>query len=408
MINLYTLFISCVMGMDVTPGMKRKERSPLVKMDVKKTKAMEATEINDILQKAPIMKEIKTLSKFSVDTLRDFFEHHGINVTFTDVNGLMRELLKEGMINEEMCITMTDGSKTEMLSEVVASFKTAKLEEQFETKLLTEEVAPVEISKEDLANPAKVEENMTKLTDTVKQLQVGVSEDLKTLRGKVKISEDERVVNALMDSREELLVSGVNLDGVQANNGFEFGVKCRQILRDAIKLHLRDELNKPITNACDIAGNTGLEILNIFDASDVRALGKQPRMLQGMMTLPVMITATSVRAKDRLKDLIMAIAGYKARDSIPKAYQTQRTEISNAVRSVTKYKADSVWIRVDLMAVRSGVVPTFKVSTKNSAEHGSRWEKIGTVIIRDPGMYGRLKPESKTENVLVELGLVSE
>ena len=408
MINLFTFFISCVVGLDMTPGVKRKDPSPLEKLDVKKTRAMEMNEINEILQKKPILKEINTLSKFSVDTLRDFFEHHGINVTFADVNGLMRELLKEGLINEEMCITKVDGSKTEMLSEVVATFKTAKIEEQFEMRLLTEEVTPVEISKEDLANPDKIKENMTKLTETVNKLQVGVSTDLKTLRGKVKISEDERVVNALIDSKEELMVSGVNLDGVQGANGFEFGVKCRQILRTAITNHLKDDLSKPITNAGDIAGNAGLEILNIFDASDVRALGKLPRIVQGMMTLPVMITATSVRAKDKLKDSIMAIPGYKARDSIPKAYQTQRTDIHNAVKSVKKYSGEKIWVRVDLMAVRTGVVPTFKVSTKNSAEQSGRWEKLGTVIIRDPGMYGRLKPEAKTENTLLELSLVSE
>ena len=94
MINLFTFFISCVVGLDMTPGVKRKDPSPLEKLDVKKTRAMEMNEINEILQKKPILKEINTLSKFSVDTLRDFFEHHGINVTFADVNGLMRELLK--------------------------------------------------------------------------------------------------------------------------------------------------------------------------------------------------------------------------------------------------------------------------------------------------------------------------
>ena len=408
MINLFAFLVSCVVPPGVTPGVKRKDASPLERLNVKKTRAMEMTEINEILQKKPIQKEINTLGKFSVDTLREFFEHHGVEVTFADVIGLMRELLKEGLIDEEMCITKEDGTKTEMLSEVVANFKTAKLEEQFEMKLQMEVVNPVEISKDDLANQAKAAENITILTEAVNRLQVGVSTDLKTLRGKVKISEDERVVNALMASREELLVSGVNLDGVQSKNGFELGVTCRTILREAIKNHLKDELSKPISNAGDIAGNTGLEILTLYDASDVRALGKEPRIIQGMKSLPIMITATSVRAKEKLKDSIMTIPGLKARDSIPKAYQTQRTDIQNAVKTVTKFKADAVWIRVDLMAVRTDVKPTFKVSTKNSAEHNGKWERVGVVIIREPGMYGRLTPESRTENILVELSLVNE
>merc|ERR1711888_503549 len=121
MINLFAFLVSCVVPPGVTPGVKRKDASPLERLNVKKTRAMDMTEINEILQKKPIQKEINTLGKFSVDTLRDFFEHHEVEVTFADVIGLMRELLKGGLIDEEMCITKEDGTKTEMLSEVVAT-----------------------------------------------------------------------------------------------------------------------------------------------------------------------------------------------------------------------------------------------------------------------------------------------
>ena len=57
---------------------------------------------------------------------------------------------------------------------------------------------------------------------------------------------------------------------------------------------------------------------------------------------------------------------------------------------------------------RIGVEPTFKVSTKNSAEQGGKWESIGTVLFREPGMYGRLSQDSIRENILVELGLMDE
>ena len=109
-----------------------------------------------------------------------------------------------------------------------------------------------------------------------------------------------------------------------------------------------------------------------------------------------------------------ATPGVKRKEKldVKKTRSMETTEINefllNAVKTVNKYKAEAVWIRVDLMAVRTGVTPTFKVSTKNSAEQDGKWERIGTVIIREPGMYGRLSPESKTENILVELSLVSE
>ena len=409
MIDLITFFLSCMMAFgDVLTGAKRKDTSPLVKLDVKKSRGRDAEEIDKILQQKPIQKEIATLRKFKIDTLRNFFEHHDIDVTFTDVTGLVKELFKEGLIDEEICLRKTDGKQTEMLSEMMACFKTAKLEEQFEMRLQIETVEPIEIKTDDLADPAKAVENLTKITTKIKELHTGIDSDLKSLRGKAKATESERVVKTLLDAREEILVSGVDLRDVPKSNAYELGVHCRKILRNAITMHYKDALNTPITNATDIAGNAGLEILTIFDASEVRALGKEPKVTQGITTLPVMVKTNSVRAKEKMKEAIMSIAGYKARDSIPKNFQVQRTEIHNTVKSLTKYKPEPVWIRVDLMSVRLGVEPTFKVSTKNSSEQSAKWESIGTVMVRDPAMFGRLSQDSIRENILVELHLMDE
>ena len=393
---------------DTANGGKRKERSPLVKMDVKKSKAMEDTEINRILGKKPIMKELATLGKFKIDTLRDFFEHHGIDITFVDVTGLVKELFKNGYINEDICLTMKDGKTTDMLSEVVASYKAAKLEEQFEMRLQMEDVDPLVIKEDDLADPDKTKENLTKITEKINELQDGVSADLKTLRGKAKTTESERVLNTLLASKEELLVSGLNLQDAPTTNGYELGAFCRRTLRTALMMQFKDDLDKPLTNASDITGNVGLDILNIFDASEVRPLGKTPRMTQGVMTLPVMIKANSVRAKEKMKDAIFNITGIKARDSIPKSYQMQRTNVQNTVKSLKKFQPESCWVRVDLNAIRTGIEPTFRVSVKNSVEQGAKWEAIGTVLVRDPGMYGRLTSDSVRENILVELNLIDE
>ena len=409
MIGLISFFLSCMVGVDdVTTGGKRKDRSPLVKLDVKKSKALGDEEIGVILKKKPIEKELAALSKFKIDTLRDFFEHHGIDITVVDVTGSVRELFKKGYINEEICLMMKDGNSSEMLSEVVASFQTAKLEEQFEMRLRMESVDPIEIKEEDLADPGKAKDNMTKMSKKINELHEGISEDLKTLRGKAKTTEAERVVNTLLASKEELLVTGLNLQNAPTANGYELGAFCRQTLRTALNMHFKDDLDKAVNNIGDIAGNLGLEILNIFDASEVRALGKIPKLTQGMMTLPVMIKANSVRAKDKMKDAISTLEGIKARDSIPKGYQAQRTNIQDVVKGLKKFQPAQWWVRVDLMAIRPGIEPTFKVSTKDSGEQGGKWANLGTVLIRDPGMYGRLSPASVRGTILAELNLIDE
>ena len=295
-----------------------------------------------------------------------------------------------------------------MLSEVVASFQTAKLEEQFEMRLRMEDMDPIEINEDDLADPGKAKDNMIKISKKINELHGGISEDLKTLRGKAKTTEAERVVNTLLASKEELLVSGLNLQNAPTTNGYELGAFCRETLRTALKTHFKDDLGKLVNNAGDITGNLGLEILTIFDASEVRALGKTPRLIQGMTTLPVMIKANSVRAKEKMKDAIFNIEGIKARDSIPKGYQAQRTNIQDTVKSLKKFQPAQWWVRVDLMAIRPGIEPTFKVSTKDSGEQGGKWANLGTVLIRDPGMYGRLSPAQVRGTILAELNLIDE
>ena len=63
-------------------------------------------------------------------------------------------------------------------------------------------------------------------------------------------------------------------------------------------------------------------------------------------------------------------------------------------------------LKVDMMGVRKGATPTFKVNVKNSTEPGGKWATIGNVQIRDPRMYGQLSQASI--NILVELSLMEE
>ena len=124
--------------------------------------------------------------------------------------------------------------------------------------------------------------------------------------------------------------------------------------------------------------------------------------------LPVMVKAGSTRGRDRLKEALANLPGIRARDSIPKGFQTQRAAVQDAVKSVKKYFPETYWVRADVASVGHGLTPTFKVQTKNSLEKGSKWENIGSVPIRDPSVWGQIPNDTIKESILVALGLMEE
>ena len=51
-------------------------------------------------------------------------------------------------------------------------------------------------------------------------------------------------------------------------------------------------------------------------------------------------------------------------------------------------------------------ITKLEVVMKQSAEASSKWNTIGTVVKREPGVWGRISPESVTKNILTELNLL--
>ena len=391
-----------------TTGEKRSASSPLDKIKVKKCKGTPENDINQILERTTIKKEINKLRKFRFETIREFLEHNGVEFDAADVVGLLKELLGKGMLKYEVCFTKEDGSCTDMLSDEIEVYKAAKLEEAFEMKLKMEETTPIALDATDLGDSAKLKENLSMVIEKLNEVQVGTSEDLKKLREKAKATETERVVRSLMDSKLEILVSGLNMQGNQAKNGFELGLFCRKNLRDQLTLFYQDDMSKQVETIKSISDNEGHAILTLFDNAEVRALGKTPKITQGTLTLPVMVKAGSSRGRDRLKEALFNLPGIRARDSIPKGFQSQRAAVQGAVKSVKRYFPETYWVRADVASVGHGLTPTFKVQTKNSIDKGSKWETIGSVPIRDPAVWGQIPEDTVRESILVALGLMEE
>ena len=384
---------------------KRQASSPLDSMKVKAMRPVAS--VDTVLEKPPIKKEIAKLERFKFETLREFADLHGIEIkNAVTVKGLLKELLESGLINEDICLTREDDTTTNMLSDEVEAYKNAKLEEAFNMRLRMDDIQPMEIDQKKLNDVTKTGENFKDVSTKLNEVHGGVQKDLRELRDKAKASEAERVINTLLASRKELMVNGLDLSGAKYNNGFELGIACKDVLMSALRNHYRNDLEKQINVASDVVGNVGLSVINLFHASEVRALGRAPKPdNKGMTTLPVMIKTGTEKEKETLREAISSIGGLRARDSIPKNFQRQRTAVQEAIKSIEKYKPETTWVRVDLMAVRREIEPKFKVVVKQSAETNPKWNTIGTVVIREPGVWGMIKPDEVRDNILNELNL---
>ena len=179
-------------------------------------------------------------------------------------------------------------------------------------KLKMEETTPIVLDTTDLGDSAKLKENLSMVIEKLNEVQAGTSEDLKKLREKAKATETERVVRSLMDSKLEILVSGVDMQGHQAKNGFELDLFCRKSLRNQLTLFFQDDMSKQVETIKSISDNEGHAIITLFDNSEVRALGKTPKITQGTLTLPVMVKAGSSRGRDRLKEALINLPGIRA------------------------------------------------------------------------------------------------
>ena len=411
MIEIITFFLSYLMTLpneEVKTAGKRLASSPLDSMKVKAKRPVEGGD--NVLDKPPIKKEIAKLERFKFETLREFADLHGIEIkNAATVRGLLKELLLSGFINEDICLTREDDTTTNMLSDEVEAYKNAKLEEAFNMRLRMDDIQPMVIDPTKLNDVTKTGENFKDVSTKLNEMHAGVQKDLQDLRDKAKSSEVERVINTLLASSRELMVNGVDLSGAKYNNGFELGTACKEKLLSMLTDHYKNDLNKQINVAADLVGNVGISVLNLFNASEVRALGKAPKTgSNGLMSLPVMIKTGTEKDKDTLREAISSIGGLRARDSIPKSYQRQRTAIQETIKSIEKYKSETTWVRVDLLGIRRDADPKFKVAVKKSAEMNPNWNTIGTVAIREPGVWGRISQDEVRDNILNELNLHQE
>ena len=86
---------------------KRDESSPLCKGKVTKfSKVDDLAEVEKIVSKRLVNNEIEKIRRVGLATLKDFCELHAMETTGTNVSDIIKSMVKEGLLNDDMEIEM--------------------------------------------------------------------------------------------------------------------------------------------------------------------------------------------------------------------------------------------------------------------------------------------------------------
>ena len=85
-------------------------------------------EVEKIVSKRLVNNEIEKIRRVGLATLKDFCELHEMETTGTNVSDIIKSMVKEGLLNDDMEIVMEGMGKALLIEELV-SYQKAKIEE---------------------------------------------------------------------------------------------------------------------------------------------------------------------------------------------------------------------------------------------------------------------------------------
>ena len=102
--------------MSVQMNNKREASSPLCKSKVTKfSKVNDLAEVEKIIAKRLVNNEIEKVKRVGLATLKDFCELHEMDTTGTTVSDIIKSMVKEGLLNDDMEIEIKGMGKLSSL-----------------------------------------------------------------------------------------------------------------------------------------------------------------------------------------------------------------------------------------------------------------------------------------------------
>ena len=92
------------------------------------SKVNDLAEVEKIITKRLVNNEIEKVKRVGLATLKDFCELHDMDTTGTTVSDIIKSMVKEGLLNDDMEIEI-EGMGKALLTDELALYQKAKIEE---------------------------------------------------------------------------------------------------------------------------------------------------------------------------------------------------------------------------------------------------------------------------------------
>ena len=326
-------------------------------------------------------------------------EDSGFKPSETEPTMLLKELLKKGLIDEQLKLTdTTSGAKVALKTALAAVRDANDCDDQ------PQYIPPINPHQAtNMLETNSTKEITEKFNEFVKLDAACKSQVMEAnITNSRRISSNEVAIlrKHFEDEQLRLYVSKVNMNNVTAKNPYELAQGAKQALKAKVDEIYKAEADMKVTNCSikELAESKYLNICTILESTKVDVLGKEPKVDShlGYKTIPICLTFPSVEAKNKLKDISKSL-NLNSKDSFPKPYLKQKDRIMEIFKDKASLGPDT-WVKADVRLGRPEAPVSLTIQTKrgNSMD---KWTTKARVKIMPACTWGRMSDTEKGAHI---------
>ena len=380
---------------------KRSASSPLCKGKVTKfTKVEDLAQIDRIVGKRLVNNEIDKIKRVGLATLKDFCELHAMETKGSNVIDIIKSMVQEGILNDDMEMVM-EGMGNTLLNEELIRYQKAKIEALIDVPMA---VLAIEDGDDTVITDSNIKEVIEKGRTVAKDTRVAVTTDLKRNEERTKELERVQIRSQLKEEKLSLIITKINMGDSKETVSFKLAEEARVKLIEAAKSCYKDDYNAKLDKPEDITMNKYLKIHGIITDATIVAMGREakPDKDTGIKTIPIIMTVSTEHQKEAVRTMAKD-ANLSIKNTMPKMFLKQKAEVDTLIKTLPEMKG--MWVKTDIILGREEHSPMFRTQWKAPPIPSTpqKWVTKAMVTIRNPAVWGRLLQEEKEKVIMEEM-----
>ena len=385
-----------------TDTLKRPASSPLCKGKLTKfTRVDDQAQIEKTVAKRLVNNEIDKIKRVGLATLTDFCELHEMETKGSSVIDIIKSMVQEGILNDDMEMVM-EGMGNTLLNEELLRYQKAKIEALIDVPMA---VLAIVDGDDTVISDSNIKEVIEKGRTVAKDTRVAVTTDLKRNEERTKELERVQIRSQLKEEKLSLIITKINMGDSKETVSFKLAEEARVKLIEAAKSCYKDDYNAKLDKPEDITMNKYLKIHGIITDATIVAMGREakPDKDTGIKTIPIIMTVSTEHQKEAVRTMAKD-AKLSVKNTMPRMFLKQKTEVDTLIKTLPEMKG--MWVKTDIILGREEHSPMFRVQWKappTPSPTPQKWVTKTLVTIRNPEVWGRLLQEDKERVIMEEM-----